>query len=813
MTDIASIGFKADTTDLARAKKSLDSLSVAASGTSKSANTMARIMQQASTSFAGAALGMTKAVAALVNSTNGATAAQKKAANEAVRFTQKIYEETMAQKKLETATRATTAAIQKQSQAFKAASAQNVTTAPFIPAAQTARTRMLTNAEAEAAAGTTRDQMANRFNTGNLAAQFQDIGVTAQMGMSPLLIAMQQGTQLSAILNSMERPIQGLGVALRQILNPLSLLSIGLVGLVAAGIQMVDWAGLAETVLNGVASGLRALIPLVQDSALAVTGLALVLAVLYGGQTLNWLGSVITSFATLAMNATKAGIAMATAWVVGLGPVGWVIASLGAATAAAVLFREKIQEMFGVNVIQSLRDGINKVIGYVLGMAGGIVSVIAEMWQKIKGESDRSLSEAFSSTFNYAQQIDYVQGVSDTVTAGLTIASDKIADWASKVNVPEATKKRGKSDAEKFADVLTEGQNRIATLKAEAEGLNLTGMAVSQLKFETELLNSAKSKDLKLTEAQIGQLKDLAKQMAVLDNQIKEGEFFKDIDKRTKDLQMQRQVVGLNADEVDRLTAYTELLNEATQKNIELTPQFMEKMKASADEIARIKTETRDYAEGLNFAKDVTRGFVGDLRSSLAEGKSLWESFGDALGNVLDKIIDKLLDVGVNLLFSGLGQTSVAQSIFGSIGSILTGSVNTGGASVPAPSPTMAANGGTFTNGIFSSPTLFEFASGGSFGVMGEAGPEAVMPLSRGPDGSLGVSLNDGGVPSGAKPTVNVEVIVNGNASVEQRSSTMSDGSELRQFIINTISQANASGELDASNSGRYGLTPRRTAR
>jgi hypothetical protein len=48
------------------------------------------------------------------------------------------------------------------------------------------------------------------------------------------------------------------------------------------------------------------------------------------------------------------------------------------------------------------------------------------------------------------------------------------------------------------------------------------------------------------------------------------------------------------------------------------------------------------------------------------------------------------------------------------------------------------ANGGTFTNSIVSSPTLFDF------GEMGEAGPEAIMPLKRGSDGRLGVSVYDG---------------------------------------------------------------------
>jgi hypothetical protein len=51
------------------------------------------------------------------------------------------------------------------------------------------------------------------------------------------------------------------------------------------------------------------------------------------------------------------------------------------------------------------------------------------------------------------------------------------------------------------------------------------------------------------------------------------------------------------------------------------------------------------------------------------------------------------------------------------------------------------AKGGTFSNSVVSSPTLFKFANGGITrnGLMGEAGPEAIMPLTRGSDGRLGV--------------------------------------------------------------------------
>ena len=50
-----------------------------------------------------------------------------------------------------------------------------------------------------------------------------------------------------------------------------------------------------------------------------------------------------------------------------------------------------------------------------------------------------------------------------------------------------------------------------------------------------------------------------------------------------------------------------------------------------------------------------------------------------------------------------------------------------------------------YVNTIKSSPTLFRFAQGGAFGVFGEAGPEAVMPLTRGSDGNLGVRASGGG--------------------------------------------------------------------
>lgn len=90
-----------------------------------------------------------------------------------------------------------------------------------------------------------------RVNMGGIAAQFNDIGVTAAMGMNPLLIALQQGTQLSQAFagQKLGDVAKGLGSAFASIVNPVSLVTIGLTAAVAVAAQwaMAAIAGGKET--------------------------------------------------------------------------------------------------------------------------------------------------------------------------------------------------------------------------------------------------------------------------------------------------------------------------------------------------------------------------------------------------------------------------------------------------------------------------------------------------------------------------------------------------------------------------------------
>lgn len=84
------------------------------------------------------------------------------------------------------------------------------------------------------------------------------------------------------------------------------------------------------------------------------------------------------------------------------------------------------------------------------------------------------------------------------------------------------------------------------------------------------------------------------------------------------------------------------------------------------------------------------------------------------------------------------------------------------------------AKGGAFTNSIVSSPTLFKFAHGA--GLMGEAGPEAIMPLKRDNQGNLGVRTNAN--------QSNVEVVVNNYSSAPATTKETQDSKGNRKIEI-----------------------------
>lgn len=99
-------------------------------------------------------------------------------------------------------------------------------------------------------------------------------------------------------------------------------------------------------------------------------------------------------------------------------------------------------------------------------------------------------------------------------------------------------------------------------------------------------------------------------------------------------------------------------------------------------------------------------------------------------------------------------------------------------------SPSLAKYSGK----VVSQPTMFAFAKGAALGVMGEAGSEAIMPLSRGSNGKLGVAMHGGGT---GDVNVEVNVVVNsdGSAQVSASGDNAAFGKQFGQAIATVAQQ------------------------
>lgn len=100
------------------------------------------------------------------------------------------------------------------------------------------------------------------------------------------------------------------------------------------------------------------------------------------------------------------------------------------------------------------------------------------------------------------------------------------------------------------------------------------------------------------------------------------------------------------------------------------------------------------------------------------------------------------------------------------------------------------ANGSAFSNKVFSSPTYFKFRNGSGFskGVMGEAGDEAVMPLTRGSDGKLGVYAQGTRAGGGGNQAPIVNIHNNGEpASAQVSTSNDSQGRLTIDVVLDAV--------------------------
>ncbi|EAZ6368976.1 phage tail tape measure protein, partial [Salmonella enterica] len=155
-----------------------------------------------------------------------------------------------------------------------------------------------------------------------------------------------------------------------------------------------------------------------------------------------------------------------------------------------------------------------------------------------------------------------------------------------------------------------------------------------------------------------------------------------------------------------------------------------------------------DYAsQSADLVNNTMSGLVGNISEALSGNKVDWEDWSKSVLASMQKIILNAMLVDSLRSASSSGFFSSIGGMFGAGAGAVSGSTPSGAYNSAASGLQLNAKGGAYasaslsaySNSIVSSPTYFAFAKGA--GLMGEAGPEAIMPLTRSADGSLGVRV------------------------------------------------------------------------
>jgi lambda family phage tail tape measure protein len=202
------------------------------------------------------------------------------------------------------------------------------------------------------------------------------------------------------------------------------------------------------------------------------------------------------------------------------------------------------------------------------------------------------------------------------------------------------------------------------------------------------------------------------------------GEELKQVEIKRELATILERLPGLTDEQIAKLR---ELIEASQDVKKSFKETFSESLKQYYEQLTNFGTQVADSVKGA------FQGLEDQLTSFVTTGKA---NFAD----LANSIIQDIARIAI--------RQAIIAPLLGGVGKLF---------GLPG-----FANGGMFAQngiqkfargGIVDKPTLFPFANG--TGLMGEAGPEAILPLRRGRDGRLGVEA--GGAAGGINVIVNVD--------------------------------------------------------
>ncbi|WP_414457214.1 phage tail tape measure protein [Enterobacter kobei] len=435
---------------------------------------------------------------------------------------------------------------------------------------------------------------------------------------------------------------------------------------------------------------------------------------------------------------------------------------------------------------------------------------------RLKGEAKERLRLSYAADdLGLTSDPQFQTGRQELINNGL-------AEWRNnEANKPKA--KGGKTEGEKTEDVYKR------LIKQQKEQIALQGQNTELAKVKYQV---SQGELASLTEAQ----KKTVLQNAALIDQVKLREQLRNYEANLADSNAsaraanEAQLLGYGQGTRfrERLQEQFNLRKEFEQKNTDLLRQ---RQAGEIDETfyqqglalnKRYLEERLRDQEGYYAASDAQRD---DWMTGLSEGYANWvdeatdyssmaadgmkQAMGGAVTTITDMLngnVDSWKDWGVSVL-KIIQNVLVNMAVANGVSSI--GSLFSFGASsaATASSGTAIQNAGAnftfnakgnvydspslsaYSNGVFQTPQLFAFAKGA--GIFGEAGPEAIMPLTRAPNGDLavravGMPQVSGGVPSVNFGDINIQ---GGSSQAASQGTAGAAGRQLKDAITGVINE------------------------
>jgi len=251
-------------------------------------------------------------------------------------------------------------------------------------------------------------------------------------------------------------------------------------------------------------------------------------------------------------------------------------------------------------------------------------------------------------------------------------------------------------------------------------------------------------------------------------------------------------------------------LEEAQQvESTKLTEEQYQRRLAALDDAEKRQIEIlldaarRKRAAESSWLSGATRGLQNYADEVANVSQSVADAFGSAFKGMEDALVSFVTTGKMDFksladsIIQDMVRIVIQQSITGPLAGMVSGwfgSTSAPAGVTPGVDWTWNAKGGIYSSpslsaysgGVYDTPQLFAFADGA--GVFGEAGPEAIMPLSRGPDGKLGVKADISGIQGGNQVNITVNVSDSGS-SVTTQGDPSEFGKRLADSIRRTVQE------------------------